>query len=513
MIAISLHFLVGRFHATPWGRHVNEGSVEYPPSPWRLLRTLVATFYRARPAGVTEEQLKLVLAALASSPPAFYLPPAGVAHTRHYDVANGSLKFFDTFLVTNVEGKDELATGAGRTDSVIIWLWEGVTLDAEGRAALGALLRATNTFGRAESWCEAELLETTGAAPNCRPLGLTADATMVRGVEPVRVLAPQTDAWDGDELLEALTIETSKMRKEKQLEPSGASWVTYARPLNLLNGHAAAPHRRPKKKPPVTVVRFALDSKVLPRVEDTLPFCELVRRATIWWSKQVAPESHSELINGKTAEGTRLKGHRHAHFIATDEDGDGRLDHLTLALPYNPEGFNPEEVEAITSLQKIKWHERNPSEPRAYPIYVRLTGLGDVGRFLEQAGAPNAPGILHPSRRWRSVTPFVLPRFATRGAGKGARPRDTPIEQLRREAASRGLPQIVDYKQLERREFRMRPPVRWFEFKTRRMNGTTGYGVAGFEIEFAEDVRAVPIALGFGCHFGLGLFEPVADPV
>ena len=54
MIAISLRFLTGRFHATPWGHHVNEGVVEWPPSPWRLLRALVATFYRARPDGVTE---------------------------------------------------------------------------------------------------------------------------------------------------------------------------------------------------------------------------------------------------------------------------------------------------------------------------------------------------------------------------------------------------------------------------------------------------------------------------
>lgn len=505
MIAISLRFLVGRFHATPWGRHVNEGAVEYPPSPWRLLRTLVATFYRARPTSITEEQLKRILVALASAPPAFYLPSAGVAHTRHYDVANGSLKFLDTFLVTDVEKKGDLAAKVRETDNSIIWLWQDATLGADDRAALGALLRAMNTFGRAESWCEAELLKTTDKKPNCRLFELTAEATGVRGVEPVRVLAPQPRAWADGELLEALTIETSAMRKGKRLEPSGTAWMTYTRPLNLLSTHAAAPRRREKNRPPVTVVRFALDSKVLPRVEDTLPFCELVRRAVIWWSKQVAPERHSELINGKAADGARLKGHRHAHFIATDEDKDGKLDHLTIALPYNPEGFSPEDIEAITRLQKIKWKDRN------YPIYTRLTGLGNTAQFIKQASVPNAPRILRPARRWRSITPFVLPRFATRGAGKGARPRDTPIEQLKREAALRGLPEVTDYKPLDRREFAMRP-LRWFEFKTRRMNGMTGYGVAGFEIEFAEEVKNIPLALGFGCHFGLGLFEPVLDP-
>ena len=49
MIAIRMGFLTGRFHATPWGYHLNEGVVEYPPSVWRLLRSLVATFYRVFP--------------------------------------------------------------------------------------------------------------------------------------------------------------------------------------------------------------------------------------------------------------------------------------------------------------------------------------------------------------------------------------------------------------------------------------------------------------------------------
>ena len=33
MTAVALRFLAGRFHATPWGHHVNEGVPEWPPSP------------------------------------------------------------------------------------------------------------------------------------------------------------------------------------------------------------------------------------------------------------------------------------------------------------------------------------------------------------------------------------------------------------------------------------------------------------------------------------------------
>lgn len=511
MVAISLRFLVGRFHATPWGRHVNEGAVEYPPSPWRLLRTLVATFYRARPASVTEEQLKRILVALASAPPAFYLPPAGVAHTRHYDVANGSLKFFDAFLVTDVERTGALATAA-KSDDAIIWLWTDVELGAGDRKALGALLRATNTFGRAESWCEAVLLEATDKEANCRLFELASTAEGLRGAEPVRVLAPQTKEWTGDELLDALTIETSAMRKEKQLEPPGAAWLTYARPLNLLGGHASAPRRGVKKRAPVTVVRFALASNVLPLVQDTMPFCESARWAILKFRKNLnAP--FSEVLAGKESadETTPLKGHSHAHYLATDEDVDGRLDHLTI---YAERGLGDEDLKAIASLREIHRH----GSP--YRVFAALIGQGEVKDFAaaESVAASrqqsrHAARLLQKSKRWRSVTPFVLPRFATRGAGKGARPRDMPVEQLKREARLRQLPEIVEVRSSEADEdlkgYKVGARlVRWLEFRTRRFNGTTGYGTAGFEIEFAEEVDA-PLALGFGCHFGLGLFEPV----
>src|SRR5580704_686109 len=82
MTVLELKFLAGRYHATPWGRHVNEGVVEWPPSPWRLLRALVAVWRRTCPE-VPEPQVKRILAALAQ-PPRFSLPPNTVAHTRHY---------------------------------------------------------------------------------------------------------------------------------------------------------------------------------------------------------------------------------------------------------------------------------------------------------------------------------------------------------------------------------------------------------------------------------------------
>jgi CRISPR-associated protein Csb2 len=471
MIAVKLRFLAGRFHATPWGRHVNEGVVEWPPSPWRLLRSLTATFYRARPSGVTQDHLRRIVAALAS-PPSFHLPPALTSHTRHYDQANGGIKFFDTFVV--LDPQDE------------VWcLWPEVELGNEDRKALTALLRDLGTFGRAESWCEAEL---SGGEDMPRPNSVPfEEGRPLSKIEPVRVLLPE---GEGEAVLDSLLIETAMMRKGRQLDPEGSRWVTYTRPADALRARKATPLRPapPAVKP--TVARFALDSTVLPLVQGALPFAEQVRRALI--RNRVGTE-HSEVITGKSVDGVPLEGHRHAHYLPTDEDGDGRLDHVTV---YARGGLGPEDVAALGALRTIYRRGNSPE------VRLVLIGTGVVEEF---AGV----GVLfRPSRRWRSVTPFSLPRFATRGAGKPPRPRDRPEEQLKRELRLRGLPEPVSLTSVNEYVPGERPPVRWLEFQTRRFKGETGYGLAGFEIEFAKEVQG-PIALGFACHFGLGLFVPI----
>src|SRR5436305_4328107 len=78
---------------------------------------------------------------------------------------------------------------------------------------------------------------------------------------------------------------------------------------------------------PVTVARYTLHAPLLPPIQAVLSFTEQVRRALIRHCMRI---SHSEAIIGKAADGTPLEGHMHAHYFATDEDGDGRLDHVTL---------------------------------------------------------------------------------------------------------------------------------------------------------------------------------------
>ena len=278
------------------------------------------------------------------------------------------------------------------------------------------------------------------------------------------------------------------MRKQNQLEPSSTRWITYTRPADLFKSQRVKEARRRQTKN-YTVARFALSSSVLPLVTDAMPFAEMTRFAL---SHCRAGNSYSPALTGKTRDGVPLTGHEHAHFFVTDEDEDGRLDHLTV---YAPCGLNRDDVEALGQLSSVRRYKNRPN------VRMVLLGLGQTNEF------DDVPAF-EMKKCWRSVTPFSLPRFANRGGGKPARPRDLPEAQLLRELKNRGLPKPVRVTRVDGYQTKKLSGFRWLEFHTRRLRKETeGKGLAGFEIEFAEPV-AGPIAVGFGCHFGLGLFMP-----
>jgi CRISPR-associated protein Csb2 len=244
------------------------------------------------------------------------------------------------------------------------------------------------------------------------------------------------------------------------------------------------------------VAGFEITSSTRSHVVLALPLAEQVRRALI---RNRINTSHSEAITGKLKDGTPLEGHEHAHYFPTDEDHDGRIDHITI---YASRGVDEGDLVALGSLRTIF---RSGNRPE---VRLVLTGLGGEEMLSGGSSLGQKASLFAEARRWRSVTPFSLPRFPNRGGGKPPRPRDLPEGQLLRELKNRGFPEPESIKRIDGYQVEGRPLVRWMEFHTTRYNGTKGNGLAGFEIEFAEPVRG-PIAVGFACHFGLGLFAPV----
>src|SRR5437763_1343989 len=147
-VSVALSFPGGRFHATPWGHHVNEALPEWPPSPWRFLRALVAVWKRQFPH-LTREAVEAVLSELTRTRPAFYLPPATLGHTRHWmplDSTDESkrTKVFDAFVA--------LAHHAH-----VVFHWPDAN-PSDGARTLALLLSQLRYFRRAESWCAATAL-------------------------------------------------------------------------------------------------------------------------------------------------------------------------------------------------------------------------------------------------------------------------------------------------------------------------------------------------------------------
>lgn len=300
-------------------------------------------------------------------------------------------------------------------------------------------------------------------------------------------------------------VETSALRRAGRIDPEGSQWWLYVRKPDCFTKFRT---RRAPRRPRGTgarVVRFALSGKVLPMVKDTLRWGDLARRSAMSRYGRRNDGTRSSTLSGKNEESKPLTCHQHAFYLPTDENGDGRLDHLTVWVPG---GLNAEEFEAIVSMNALY-----PGGGRD-PMQLVYQAHGGVGEFI------GVSDLFCESKRWRSLTPYVLTRHIKyRGPKDARRIVEGPEEQLRREVSLRwpnrsGLsetPQARDPREPiapvrtgRHSGFR---PIDFFRY--RRGGGSNGGGAYNFEIEFSESVRG-PIALGFACHYGLGLFVPAS---
>jgi CRISPR-associated protein Csb2 len=512
-ITIALRFPAGRFHATPWGHHVNEGLPEWPPSPWRLLRALVATWkWKLAGEPLVERHAESILAALASEPPVFHLPPATVGHTRHFmpldsTDANKRIKVFDAFMLID-RSRDVVAH------------WPEAILSQEERPVLERLLSSLGYFGRAESWCSARLLsEFDPCRVNCRTGSAGA------GEETVRVLAPHPSEWREWSFKTRtppappwnLLAETADLHAEKWSDPPGSRWLTYARPSDCFAPKPAGRRRAAsEERTRFTVARYVIDvaegRRPLPLSTETLPVAEAVRAALLSRQKRRFG-GYSPGLSGKDENGHALKSHRHAFYLPTDEDGDGRIDHCTVFHPAdeNGNGFTRDEVRAIDDLRGFTFREAK--------LRLLLTGLGTPADF----NCPLFPRDKQGARVWLSATPFIATRHAKR---RGAR-RDPHMffdpaaiaafvgatlkenweqrdDLLQQSAVPPAIEPILDPEREGLMKFR---PLQFR--RGRSKPGDDGFSrlFGAFRLTFPTRIQG-PLCLGHFAHFGMGLFVP-----
>lgn len=463
-ITIAVRFDLGRYHATPWGTHVNDGRVEWPPSPWRLLRALFAASRAdTRLTDMTEAVDRAITRLLGAQPPSYSLPPMASAHTRHYVPSQkwSPIAATETDLIL-----DAFCAISPRAE---LSVWWPTDLPDDERIALGRAAAAVSYLGRSESLCTMRL---RGPEPertvHAEPLGQSEDDSG----SVTELLCPAPGAT-----LDQLTVSVEKMRGERRLLPPGSRWLPYR-----LREPA---HERPVEPAPamVSLAVMRLSGAGRPHVHEAVAVGETLRARLqgVFGKERGGPASRS--LSGHDERGPREDQHRHAHFLALPERGGRRIDRLVV---WTPEGLGPDEVAALAALRGLRL--RNAPAP----LRLGLSALGEAGSMV-------LPELLGPGRVWRTVTPFALPRHPKVRAGRAI---DAPAEQIRRELEFRRLPWPEDI-ELIRGD--------WLSYRRARSGGPRGSAprAVGARLVFAEPITG-PISLGALSHFGLGLF--LAEP-
>ncbi|VUX47337.1 putative Type I-U CRISPR-associated protein Cas5/Cas6 [Candidatus Defluviicoccus seviourii] len=194
-----------------------------------------------------------------------------------------------------------------------------------------------------------------------------------------------------------------------------------------------------------------------------------------------------DALNPHGPEGPR-QGHQHPFYLAEDADGDGVIDHVVL---HAPAGLDKAWRWALALVR-----------PAAGEDGV-LAPFSPSADWLGRAEMAATPGhLLGSGRVWRSVTPYV--------PNVHLKPKLGAEDALRRELRQREYPEPSAIEPLAAVRVRggwVSPEM----FATERLSGGTTKGASGhpgtlWRIRFDLSVRG-PMALGFGCHLGLGLFR------
>lgn len=235
-----------------------------------------------------------------------------------------------------------------------------------------------------------------------------------------------------------------------------------------------------------TTLRWFLSAAELPPVTWTLIVGERFQDAVMGTVAEALGHL-PDALNPHGREALR-QGHQHPFYLAEDADGDGVIDHVVL---HAPDGLD----------RAWRW-----ALALARPACAEdgvLAPFSLTADWLGRAEMAATPGhLLGSGRVWRSVTPYV--------PNVHLKPKFRPEDALKRELKQRGYPERCAIEPLAA----VRVKGGWLSpemFATERLSGGTTKGASGhpgtlWRISFDLRVRG-PMALGFGCHLGLGLFR------
>jgi CRISPR-associated protein Csb2 len=427
-------FPLGRFHATLWRANpFDDPYGEWPPSPWRLTRAVVARWYQWRRETVgtwPEDELENLIRALCSSNYRFYLPEQArrsLILRQYQPVEFGWNPAAKKAPATRSYGTSLIQDNAWciPPDEDLFWFVEGDSWTPELAEILDRCLERIVYFGRAEALTR---IFRTDEAPISANVMLN-ESRNSGSLAPVLIPCLGTSRTD----VERVTLDPQAARNI----PQGARVMYANRPQRLPVRERPV---RQRTEPDCNLVQLALGWAVPPEpravVRLTARFRSAVLRNLIlikttggtarWSGAPLSVRNGIADMTGKDAEGAPLRGpRRHAEFFAW---GNGSAP-TRLLVWRQPRPFDEDERSAIldAASKEISWAAAGDD---ADAWKIKLVPL--------DAAVPPPPGFDNRSyASWASLTPYVPPRHHLRG-GK-PRPPESIENQIRRELGLRGV--------------------------------------------------------------------------
>lgn len=470
-VIFSVDFPFGQYHATAWERDHNEGEVEWPPSPWRVLRSLVAAWHITAP-DLTADDVESAISKL-QDPPEFHLPEMRPSHTRHYFPSRNNR--------ADAPGKnrDMVFDAFANFDAKKSFLihWPDIELDEQDRLVLKRLATGVRYLGRAESPCDMSMIDdlsNDGLEEWLPTEGIPHDLSDV----PLLVCR-------SEQVLADLSVTTHAARKKGLRIPKGSAHVTY-RKSETAPG-SAGPVQNFNSE--IDVVMWALTGKGRPNAKQTLAVTDSLRAAVMGRYGKMF-DARSRFLSGRSSDDNKLtdKAHSHAHYLALSSDGK-LIDRIAV---WSPKGFpstaDEEGRHLIQTLSGLSWLTPGRGGKSFPEQTLALLGMGPSALLGEVASKATT---------FTSSTPYVPTRYPKANENLI----DHVRENVRQELSSRGHPEPRTIEVL------LGEYAGWRRSRPRRSNLGSGPTAVRLQIEFGDPISG-PILIGRFSHFGFGLFMP-----
>jgi CRISPR-associated protein Csb2 len=474
MLIIKIKFETGMYHATPMGRNVLEAATEWPISPYRFIRAILDSWYRKR-SYLGIDHVEPILELLTNSLPKFHLPKAKENFLKLYVPQNDPYQkevIYDAFLSIAPE-------------DCIYMCWDDITLTTEQTRDLSELLSVINYLGRSESWVSISIydgnLELSWNAIPSNSKAKDLNSENIDIAVPLSKSEYLKNNW-----IEALSLSSDELLENQINIPYAMKYVRYSVPTDRFY---ILPKPRPvRKERKINAVLFALESKVRPRITDTVIISDRIHQKLMGIYKKITGNADkiSYKFSGRNNDGTIIKGHKHIFIYPLDNNKDGYLDHLFIKCK---EFFDDQELLTLDNLKSI-W--QGNGKPDISIIPIQWGTAEEIDPYKNKK-----------SNVFKSETPVILTRHYRKGRGDY---KEWIINEIKHEALNVGIPAPKSVKFIKKLD-RKGHDSYWLEFVRSRKNDVEKIGY-GFVLEFSEPLTENIFSIGYGAHFGLGLFVP-----